>query len=117
MDSILTSIKKVLGIEEEYEHFDVDLIMSINTVLSILTQMGIGPKNGFSITSKLETWEDFLGDKLPNLQMVKSYVEKKVKLMFDPPQSSTLVNVMNETIKELEWRIYITENPKNTFEE
>ena len=62
MESILTSIKKMLGIPEEYDHFDPDLIMHINSVLSILTQIGVGPSEGFRIEDDLATWEDFLGD-------------------------------------------------------
>lgn len=115
-DSILTSVKKILGIEESYEHFDADIIMHINTVLLILIQMGVGPSSGFSITSKEQTWEDFLGSELTKLEMVKTYVALRVRLIFDPPANGTAVEVMKETIKELEYRMYITENPKSTFE-
>jgi hypothetical protein len=115
MNSILTSIKKLLMIDEDYEQFDADIIMHINTVLLILTQMGIGPTEGFSITSKEETWDDFLGEDLSKLQMVKTYIGLRVRLIFDPPLSSSVVEVINQTIKELEYRMYITENPKDTF--
>lgn len=115
MNSILTSIKKLLMIDEDYEQFDADIIMHINTVLLILTQMGIGPAEGFSITSKEETWDDFLGKNLSKLQMVKTYIGLKVRLIFDPPLSSSVIEVINQTIKELEYRMYITENPKDTF--
>ena len=107
MDSILTSIKKLLGITEEYTHFDADLIMHINSVLMTLRQMGIGPSNGFSITGSYETWEDFLGDELSMLESVKSYTYHKVRLMFDPPTSSALMEAINRQIGELEWRLNI----------
>ena len=107
MDSILTSIKKLLGITEEYTHFDADLIMHINSVLMALRQMGIGPSNGFSITGPYETWEDFLGNELSMLESVKSYTYYKVRLMFDPPTSSALMEAINRQIGELEWRLNI----------
>ena len=107
MDSILTSIKKLLGITEEYTHFDADLIMHINSVLMALRQMGIGPSNGFSITGPYETWEDFLGNELSMLESVKSYTYHKVRLMFDPPTSSALMEAINRQIGELEWRLNI----------
>ncbi len=106
MESILTSIKKLLGITEEYEHFDADLIIDINSVLSTLTQIGVGPSEGFSITTKEETWEQFLPHD-PRLNFVKSYVHLKVRLLFDPPLSSAVMEAINRQISELEWRIHI----------
>lgn len=79
MDSILTSIKKLLGIDEGYEHFDPDLIMHINSVLAILTQLGVGPENGFSIMDKTAIWNDFIPNS-PKLGFVKSYMHLKVRL-------------------------------------
>ena len=103
-ESILTSIKKLLGITEEYDHFDSDIIMHINTVLMILTQLGVGPTKGFMISDKTSTWSDFLpSDK--NLESVKTYVYLKVKLLFDPPLSSVVMECTNRVISELEWRI------------
>lgn len=104
MDSILTSIKKLLGITEEYTHFDVDIIMHINTVLAILTQMGVGPAEGFSIEDKSATWDDYLSNKL-YFEPVKTYIYLKVKLMFDPPLSSAVMESMNRMISELEFRL------------
>ena len=105
MDSILTSIKKLLGITEEYEHFDTDLIIYINSVFSILAQLGIGPKDGFSIRDKTSKWSDFLNDKDDKrLEMIKSYVYMKVKLMFDPPTNSSLLESMTRFTNEFEWR-------------
>ena len=104
MDSILTSIKKLLGIAEEYTQFDVDIIKHINTVFMILTQMGVGPPEGFSITGVYETWDDFLSGST-NLEGVKTYVYMKVQLMFDPPTSSAKLDSANRVINELEWRL------------
>lgn len=110
MESILTSIKKMLGIMEEYEHFDADLIMHINSVLSILTQMGVGPSEGFSIKDNTAVWDDFVTG--PEFNDVRSYVYMKVKLMFDPPASSAITDSMNRLISELEWRLYTTAENK-----
>jgi hypothetical protein len=110
MESILTSIKKMLGIAEEYTHFDADLIMHINSVLSILTQIGVGPSEGFSIEDEVATWTDFiLADS--RLEFIKSYIYMKVKLLFDPPLSSSVIESMNRIISELEWRIQVAAYP------
>lgn len=106
MESILTSIKKMLGITEEYTHFDSDLIIHINTALGILTQLGVGPSRGFSIKDKNELWSDFIGCD-SRLEFIKSYVHLKVKLIFDPPLSSAVIESINKTINELEWRIQV----------
>lgn len=106
MNSILTSIKKMLGITEEYEHFDGDLIIHINSVLAILTQLGVGPKEGFKIIDKNDRWSDFIQD-TNKLENVKSYVYLKVKLIFDPPQSSIVIEATNKLISELEWRMNV----------
>lgn len=110
MDSILLSIKKGIGIDPSYEAFDPDIIMHINSVLFILTQEGIGPKEGFNITGQDETWEDFLGESNTKLSAVQSYVTLKTRLLFDPPQSGTLNEQITKLISELEWRLYST-NP------
>ena len=110
--SILTSIKKLLGIAEEDTSFDQDIIMHINTVFAILAQLGVGPANGFSIEDDSAIWEDYLGN-ATNLELVKSYIYMKVRSMFDPPTSSILADAMNKNISELEWRINATVDPKN----
>ena len=110
--SILTSIKKLLGIAEEDTSFDQDIIMHINTVFAILSQLGVGPANGFSIEDDSAIWEDYLGN-ATNLELVKSYIYLKVRSMFDPPTSSILADAMNKNISELEWRINTTVDPKN----
>lgn len=112
MESILTSIKKMLGITEDYEHFDSDLIMHINSVFSILTQLGVGPSEGFSIKDKTDVWSDFISDD-PRLESVKSYVYMKVKLLFDPPLSSTVMESTNRMISEFEWRLNVQSETKN----
>ena len=104
MDSILTSVKKMLGIAEEYDHFDADLIMHINSVLTILGQLGVGPDEGFFIEDDGAEWTDFVPD-MPKLQFIKTYVYQKVKLLFDPPQSTSAIEALNRSIGELEWRI------------
>ena len=104
MESILTSIKKLLGIAEDYEHFDQDIIMHINTVLAILTQLGVGPETGFSIADKSTKWSEFISNKL-YYEPVKTYVYLKVKLLFDPPQSSIVLEATNRMISELEFRL------------
>lgn len=116
MDSILTSIKKMLGIVEEYDHFDQDLIIHINSVLSILNQLGVGPSEGFSITGKTETWSDFISD-ARILESVKSYVYLKVRLLFDPPTSSAAMESMKNLISELEWRINVAAESGSNREE
>lgn len=104
MESILTSIKKMLGIPKEYEHFDEDIIMHINSVFMVLQQIGVGPSSGFYIEDDTKTWADFLGDPT-QLQMVKTYMHHKVKLIFDPPASSVVMEAMKQIIAECEWRL------------
>lgn len=105
MDSILISIKKLLNIAEDYEYFDPDIIMHINSALLVLTQLGVGPSNGFTISDKFAIWDDFIGD--ANLEMVKSYIYLKVKLLFDPPTSSAAMDAANRMISEFEWRLNV----------
>ena len=106
-DSILTSIKKLLGITEEYEHFDQDIIIHINSVFMILNQLGVGPSNGFSITDKTAVWSDFISEGT-NLESVKSYIYLKVRLLFDPPTTSAVMESMNRMISELEFRLNVS---------
>lgn len=106
MESILTSVKKLLGIPEDYVHFDADIIMHINSVFMILTQLGVGPPEGFSIEDDSAIWEDFVSDNT-KLQAIKSYVYLRVRLLFDPPQGSAVIDSINRTISELEWRLNI----------
>lgn len=106
MESILTSIKKLLGIQEEYTNFDNDIIMHINSTFSTLTQLGVGPSNGFIIKDKSSTWDEFISDN--RLECVKSYVYLKVRLLFDPPSTSAVMDSINRQITEYEWRLNVT---------
>ena len=105
MDSILTSVKKLLGLTEEYTAFDADLIMHINSVLMILRQMGVGPQEGFGISDATATWSEFCQNRV-DIEAVKSYTALKVKVLFDPPQSSSTMEATKNLISELEWRLY-----------
>lgn len=116
MESILNSIKKLLGISEDYDYFDSDIIMHINSVFATLTQLGVGPEKGFSINDESEKWEDFLPEERM-LHSVKSYMFMKVKLMFDPPLSSAVIECTKEQIKELEWRLQVAVDSTNTKSE
>ena len=113
MESILTSIKKLLGIEEDYECFDADIIMHINSVFMILTQLGIGPAEGFSIQDAENTWDEFIPSG-SNLESIKTYMYLKVKLMFDPPTSSAVIDSINRIIGELEWRLNVSVDPSTS---
>ena len=106
MESILDSIKKLLGISDNYTQFDSDIIMHINTVFLNLTQLGVGPETGFYIEDNGAVWSDFIGDDV-NLNAVKTYVYLKVKLLFDPPLSSAVIESTNRMISELEWRLNV----------
>lgn len=107
MESILTSVKKLLGIDKDYTHFDNDLIMHINSVFMVLTQLGVGPSEGFAIGDANAMWSDFIGEDDKNFQAIKTYVYMKVRLMFDPPLSSAVLDSMSRTICELEWRLNV----------
>ena len=102
MDSILVSIKKLLGIEESYTHFDEDIRMHINTAFVTLTQIGVGPVEGFSIADKDDKWSDF-SEKAP--ESIKTLMYLKVRLLFDPPTTSFQIEAIKDSIEELEWRI------------
>lgn len=111
-ESILTSIKKLVGITEADESFDADLIIDINAVFVILHQLGIGP-GGFTITGKQETWAEYLPENQQILGLVKSYVHKKVKLMFDTStMTSSMIEVINRLISEDEWRLNVAVDPE-----
>lgn len=111
MDSILISIKKSLGMNPCYEDaFDTDLIMHINSAFSILTQLGVGPKEGFIIKSDEEVWADYTSSS--KLEMIKSYIMAKVKLVFDPPTNSSVSQIYQNYINEFEWRLNVAVDPE-----
>ena len=102
MDSILNSIKKMLGIEPDDVHFDAELVMHINTVLGRLFQLGVGPKDSpYKITGSGETWDEFIQD--DQIETVKGYIFAKVKIIFDPPSSSFVLESYKDLAKEFEW--------------
>jgi hypothetical protein len=104
--SILDSTKKALGLSFEYDVFDSDIIMHINSAFSTLNQLGLGPEEGFMIEDDHETWDTFLGND-KRLNSVKSYVYLRVRLLFDLPGNSFAVSAMKEQIQELEWRLNV----------
>lgn len=103
MESILTSVKQLLGIMEDYEHYDRDIIIHINSVFMILRQLGVGPEDGFTISDKSTTWDEFIPTKM--IEAVKTYTYLKVKLIFDPPMNSIVTESFNRQITELECRL------------
>lgn len=108
-DSILDSTKKVLGLDEGYNAFDVDILMHINSVFSTLTQLGVGPEEGYYIEDNNDKWADYLGSK-KFLNFVKSYMYLRVRLLFDPPPTSFAISALNEQRLEHEWRIEVAAN-------
>lgn len=113
--SILTSVKKLLGIPDSYEAFDLDIIIHINTVFVVLYELGVGDEP-FSITDKTAIWSDFLKDS-KDLNLVQTYVYLKVRLMFDPPTSSAAIQAMKDLVSELEFRINVLVDPRKSSEE
>lgn len=109
-NSILDGTKKVLGIDSSYDVFDLDITMHINSVFSVLTQLGVGPSTGFMIDDNTTTWSEFTGD-IPTLSMVKSLMFMKVQLMFDPPSTSFAIESKQKMISELEYRLMIACDP------
>lgn len=105
-DSILDSIKKILGMPPDYDAFDTDLVIHINSVFGILAQLGVGPAGGFSISDNTTLWKSYLGDS-KDLEMVKSYIALKVRLVFDPPTIGAVMDATKEQIREYEWRLNV----------
>lgn len=115
MDSIFQTIKALIGPSVEDTSFDTDLIIHINSTFSVLTQLGVGPKEGFRIAGETETWNDYLQDEI-KLEMVKTYIYEKVRLIFDPPTSGPLLEALKADIKEFEWRCNVAVDPPITTE-
>lgn len=105
-ESILLSIKKLMGILDTETHFDTDLIIHINSAFTTLMQLGLGDKEGFRITGEENTWSEFTQD-YDQIESVKTYIYLKTKLVFDPPLNASLMESFKETIKELEWRLNV----------
>jgi hypothetical protein len=106
-DSILNSTKKILGIAPDYVAFDLDIITHINTAFSTLTQLGVGPAEGFMIVDADASWSHFIEDQDPQYNSVKSYVFLRVRHLFDPPTTSYLIEASEKQIRELEWRLNV----------
>ena len=111
-DSILFSVKKMLGIDAEYNVFDPDIIMHINSVFFVLNQLGVGPPDGFRIADEGTKWDDYFSENT-DVEAVKSYVYLKVKLLFDPPLNSAVIEAINRQIAELEWRLNVQVENRN----
>lgn len=110
--SILNTIKKMLGLDPDYDVFDLDVTIHINAILAALTQLGVGPVAGFAITGDSETWSDFLGGGFvtpsdPKLNLVQSYVYLRVRFLFDPPDGRYSIASYEAHLKELEWRLNV----------
>ena len=113
MDSILNNVKKLLGIDSEDDSFDIDVMTMINSTIPSLAQMGIGPSNGYIVTSADDKWTDWITTNDINLQGVKTYLYLKIKLIFDPPTNSTVVEAFNKNLNELEWRMMLAVETNN----
>ena len=107
MESILKSVKKQLGVHETFTAFDADIIIGINTAFMVLTQMGVGPANGFTIKDEFTLWTDFISEDSVKFEGVKTYVYLKTRMVFDPPSSSAVMQAMKDSINELEWRLHV----------
>jgi len=102
--SILKSTKKILGLGDEYTPFDLDVITHINAAFSVLDQLGVGPSGGFTITDDTTEWDDYAVPQ-NQLNLVRTYIFLKTKILFDPPTFSFHIDAAKEQIKEYEWRL------------
>lgn len=110
MDSILNTVKETIGPSSDYSIFDDELIMHINSVFFTLNQLGVGPKEPFTISDSSSTWDEFVDE--GQLEAVKTYVCQKVRLIFDPPTNSALLSAIKEMISEYEWRLNVEADEK-----
>ena len=108
--SILKTTKKNLGLDADYTDFDPEIIGYINTALSTMTQVGVGPDEGFQIQDEFAEWDAFLGGD-PRLNAVINYVSMSVRLMFDPPATSFGINAIQDQLNQMIWRIEVAANP------
>lgn len=106
LDSILLSTKKKLNISADDKSFDTDIIISINTVLMEIMQEWHGMDKAFTISDETNTWDEILGEDPSNYEGLKDLIYLKVRLIFDPPANSSVIEQINEQIKNLEWRMY-----------
>jgi hypothetical protein len=104
--SILTSVKHMLGLAADYTVFDVDVIIHTNSAFAVLSQLGLGPPDGFTIVDDTETWEDYIGS-TKFIEMVRTYVYLYVRLIFDPPTTSFAISAFQKQLDELAWRLNV----------
>jgi len=109
-DSILMTIRKLVCGDPYADHFDTDLLVHINACFSILNQLGVGPENGFVVTDETQSWSSY-SDNDRILNMVKTYITLKVRVIFDPPLTSSVLEAMNKEISQLEWRLNVAVDP------
>lgn len=109
-DSILMTIRKLVCGNPYADHFDTDLLVHINACFSILNQLGVGPESGFVVTDETQSWSSYVADNR-TLNMVKTYVTLKVKKIFDPPLTSSVLEAMDKEISQLEWRLNVAVDP------
>ena len=109
-DSILMTIRKLVCGNPYADHFDTDLLVHINACFSVLNQLGVGPENGFVVTDETQSWSSYIADNYI-LNMVKTYVTLKVKKIFDPPLTSSVLEAMDKEISQLEWRLNVAVDP------
>ena len=115
-ESILKTIKQLTGCPDDFEQFDLDLTIHINSAFATLTQLGVGPKEGYRITGPDNVWSEFEED-TKKASLIKDYVYIKTRLLFDPPTSGSLMDSLKEQLKEMEWRLYIMYYPVSADDE
>ena len=109
-ESILKTIKQLIGCPDDFEQFDLDLIVHINSAFATLTHLGVGPKEGYRITGADNVWSEFEDD-AQKLSLIKDYVYIKTRLLFDPPISGSLMDSLKEQLNEMKWRLYMLYDP------
>ena len=112
-DSILMTIRKLVCGNPYADHFDTDLLVHINACFSVLNQLGVGPEKGFVVTDETQNWDDYTADSTV-LNLVKTYITLKVRLIFDPPLTNSVLEAMNKEISQLEWRLNVAVDPVKT---
>lgn len=117
LNSILDSVKTLLGLDPESDEFNTDVLIHINAAIFTLQQLGIGPAFPFTVTNRKDTFTDYLGDNESLIQEVRLYIFYKVKLGFDPPAIGAVLECLKELIRETEWRLNVQVDPEDTFED
>jgi hypothetical protein len=107
LESILETTKKLLGLPKAYDAFDTDIVVHINTVFCTLTQMGVGPTEGFAITGYDEKWDSFITSDILKTRQVRSYMALKVKSLFDPSSNGNVSKANEKAIAEMEYRLFV----------